>query len=241
MPLLAIVWALVLAAGSASAQVGEPPRVILFVVDGAGVAHWSAGYLAADSMGRPLAVASLPVVGLLDSRNVYRLMPESASSATALATGVRAYYDAVGVGLDSLPRETVLEAAEAAGRSTGVITTTTLVDATPAAFLAHVPSRRGSVNQSSIADFSSWSGTRAPTSIWPSAIGRVSSKAGALVKLRMAKLSSHFMGQGRRCPPASYSTRSLRENMEGGASPSPEILPLRQEVQGQDDRRGLSC
>jgi len=152
MPLPAIVGALVLAWACAAAPVREPPRVILFVADGAGVAHWSAGYLAADSMGRTLAVAEFPVVGLLDSRNVSRLKPESASSATALATGVRTYYEAVGVGPDSLPRETVLEAAEAAGRSTGVITTTNLVDATPAAFLAHVPSRRGSVNQSSIAE-----------------------------------------------------------------------------------------
>jgi len=34
-----------------------------------------------------------------------------------------------------------------------------------------------------------------------------------LVKLRMEKLSSHFMGHGSRSPSCSYSTKILRENM----------------------------
>ena len=116
-------------------------RVILFVADGAGVTAWSAGYLAAGAAGRALAVAGLPVTGLVASRNTSRRAPESASSASALATGVATYYRAVSVGPDSLPRTTVLEAAEAAGLATGVVTTTTLVDATPAAFLAHARHR----------------------------------------------------------------------------------------------------
>ena len=66
MPLPAILGALVLAWGCAAAPAREPPRVILFVADGAGVTQWSAGYLAADSMGRKLAVAEFPVMGLLD-------------------------------------------------------------------------------------------------------------------------------------------------------------------------------
>ena len=122
---------------------GEAPRrVILFVADGAGVAHWSAGYRAALMAGDSLAVAAFPVVGLMDPGNLTQPKPESASSATALATGVRTYYEAVGVGPDSLPRRNVVEAAEAAGRATGVITTTILVDATPGAFLAHAKGRR---------------------------------------------------------------------------------------------------
>jgi alkaline phosphatase len=120
----------------------DPPRrVIFFIADGAGAAHWSAGYLSARAQGRSLAVAELPVAGLIDPGNVTRPMPESASAATAFATGVRSYYLAVGVGPDSLPRETVLEAAENRGMATGVITTTFLVDATPAAFLAHATTR----------------------------------------------------------------------------------------------------
>jgi alkaline phosphatase len=114
-----------------------PRRVVLFVADGAGVAHWSAAFYAADS----LALQAFPIVGLVDPRNTSRPLPESASSATAFATGVETYYSAIGVGPDSQPRLTVLEAAEARGLATGLVTTTLLTDATPAAFAAHVPDR----------------------------------------------------------------------------------------------------
>ena len=115
----------------------EPRRVVLFVADGAGVAYWSAALYAADS----LALQGFPVLGLIDPRNISRPIPESASSATALATGVSSFYRSIGVGPDSLPRTTVLEAAEEAGLATGLVTTTLLTDATPAAFAAHVPNR----------------------------------------------------------------------------------------------------
>jgi alkaline phosphatase len=45
------------------------------------------------------------------------------------------------VGPDSQPRTTVLEVAEEAGLATGLVTTTLLTDATPAAFAAHVSDR----------------------------------------------------------------------------------------------------
>ncbi|HUF90301.1 MAG TPA: alkaline phosphatase [Gemmatimonadota bacterium] len=132
-----------LASADASAQGtgpganGAPLRIVLFIADGAGVAHWSAALYAADS----LAIERLPVVGLVDPRNTSRPIPESASTATALATGVKTYYRAVGVGPDSLPRTTVLEVAEEAGLATGLVTTALITDATTAAFAAHVTHR----------------------------------------------------------------------------------------------------
>lgn len=120
----------------------EPPtRIILLIGDGAGLAHWSGGYLDAVAEGEPLAVASFPVVGLVDPGNLTNPKPESASAATAFATGVRSYFGAIGMGPDTLPRRSVLEAAESAGLATGVLTTTLIVDATPAAFLAHARTR----------------------------------------------------------------------------------------------------
>src|SRR5450432_3889262 len=76
--------------------------------------------------------------------------------------------------------------------------------------LVKYPLRR---NQSSIESCSCPRGTFVPISISPSATGSVSSKALALVKLRMEKLSSHFSGQGSIWPPSSYSTRILRANI----------------------------
>ena len=129
--------ALAAVVGAGSSQ-ESPPRVVLFVADGAGVAYWSAALLAGDS----LSIEAFPVLGYLDPRSLAGPIPESASAATAIATGVQSYPRSVGVGPDSLPRITVLEAAESAGLATGLVTTTHLTDATPAAFAAHVPERR---------------------------------------------------------------------------------------------------
>jgi alkaline phosphatase len=123
--------------GVAAAQ-APPTRVILFVADGAGAGHWG---LAASVMDH-LAVADFPVAGLVDTRGADHVVTESAAGATALATGVRTFYGGLSVGPDSLPRETVLEAARARGLATGIVTTTSWLDATPAAFVAHSPSRR---------------------------------------------------------------------------------------------------
>lgn len=112
-------------------------RTILFVADGAGVAHWSAAWLRGDS----LAVAAFPAIGLVDPGNATGAHVESASSATAFAIGERTIYGAVGVGADLESRPTVLEVAEDRGLATGLVTTTHLLDATPAAFSAHVSSR----------------------------------------------------------------------------------------------------
>ncbi len=116
---------------------GPPTRVILFVGDGTGVGHWSVARIARDS----LAVDGFAVSGLVDTRGSDHLVTGSAPAATALATGVRSRMGAIGVGPDSARRTTVLEYARERGLSTGLVSTTRLTDATPAAFATHWPSR----------------------------------------------------------------------------------------------------
>jgi len=113
------------------------PRVILFVGDGAGVGAWTAAFYEA---GR-LAVQRLPVAGLVDTRNVAERVTDSAAGATVLASGVRTFNGAIGVGPDSLPVRTVLEEAESRGMATGLVATSSITHATPAAFAAHTVSR----------------------------------------------------------------------------------------------------
>lgn len=144
--ILAIVFVVALATAACAhepvreerAETGDRPSgIVLVVADGAGTAYWSAAWLFSDS----LAVSGFPVVGFLGPGNASSLDPESASSATAIAIGERTFQQAVGVGVDSLSRTTVLEAAKRAGWATGLVTTTSLTDATPAAFATHVPDR----------------------------------------------------------------------------------------------------
>ncbi len=113
-----------------------PTRVILFIGDGVGVAYWTAALFAADA----LSVQQLPVVGLVDTRST-SYITDSAAGATAYATGVRTYNGAIGVGPDSLPRKTVLEIARERGLATGLVATSSITHATPAAFAAHVANR----------------------------------------------------------------------------------------------------
>jgi alkaline phosphatase len=81
----------------------------------------------------------------MDTRGANHVVTESAAGATALATGVRTFYGGLSVGPDSQPRPSVLEVARDAGLATGIVTTTSWLDATPAAFVAHSPMRRAPV------------------------------------------------------------------------------------------------
>ena len=119
----------------------RPGAVILLIADGAGVGHWTL----ASAASQELAVQRMPVGGLIDTQGSDHEVTGSGPSATALATGVRSFMGALGVGPDGLPRETVLEAAHARGWATGLVTTASIVDATPAAFAAHVSSRSQTV------------------------------------------------------------------------------------------------
>lgn len=114
-----------------------PNSVILLIADGAGVSHWTLAGYASDE----LAIERMPVAGLVDTRGADHEVTGSAPGASALATGVRTYMGAISVDLNNMPQETVLEVAHRQGWATGLITTTWLTDATPAAFAAHVPSR----------------------------------------------------------------------------------------------------
>jgi alkaline phosphatase len=114
-----------------------PRRVIVYVGDGVGTGHWTIARWQQEH----LAVDDFPTVGLIDTRNAQGLVTESAAAATAFAVGERTFAGALGLGPDSLPRPTALERARERGLATGLITTTSLTDATPAAFCAHYPSR----------------------------------------------------------------------------------------------------
>lgn len=128
-------------------------NIILMVADGAGVAYWSAARIRQTH----LAFATMPVVGLVDTRSASTRITDSAAGATAYATGQRVYNrslsvrcasqeqrDAAQQAVDASacePLETVFEAARKRGMATGLVTTTSVIDATPAAFVAHVPDR----------------------------------------------------------------------------------------------------
>lgn len=117
-----------------------PKNVIVLIGDGLGMNPVTAAYYANGG----LFMLDAPVHGISSTHSVDAVVNDSAASATAIAAGLRSRRGAVGMvagdgGLVSAP--SLLEGAEASGRKTGLVTTTQLTHATPAAFYAHVETR----------------------------------------------------------------------------------------------------
>ncbi len=115
-----------------------PKNIILMIGDGMGISQISAGLYQNDNQ---LNLERFPIVGLHKPYSSDNLIPDSASGATAFSTGRKTYNGGVGVDEDGNPIGTILEEAEEEGLSTGLVTTSTIVHATPAAFIAHVAQR----------------------------------------------------------------------------------------------------
>ncbi|MFC2076044.1 alkaline phosphatase [candidate division KSB1 bacterium] len=125
-----------------SALYAQAENVILLVGDGMGPAHVSAGRYELLGPEGYLSMEGLPVTGLVKTHSADHLITDSAASSTAMATGHKTNNGMIAVLPDGTPVATLMEAAMAAGKSAGVVTTTSVSHATPAAFLAH-QRRRG--------------------------------------------------------------------------------------------------
>jgi alkaline phosphatase len=135
-------------------QPPKPKNIILFIGDGMGPAYMKAYRLFKDDPDTVEVENSLfdgMFVGLLrtDPIGAYGSVTESAASATAMATGVKTYKGAISVDVNDRPLLTVLEVAKQQGLSTGLIATSSISHATPAAFASHQKSRK---NENTIVD-----------------------------------------------------------------------------------------
>ncbi len=144
---LSVFVVVLLTACGASAQqeaapAARPHNVILFISDGCGPASFTLArtYLTDVLGGEGLAVDGVQV-GAVRTRSADSRVTDSAAGATAFACGIKTNNGALAVDPDGKPHTTVLEAAEARGMATGLVVTSTITHATPAAFAAHVPSR----------------------------------------------------------------------------------------------------
>lgn len=114
-------------------------NLILLIGDGMGITQISAALYANKNQ---LSLEEFPVIGLHKPHSASNLITDSAAGATAFACGTKTYNGAIGVNTDTLPVRTILEEAEEADYCTGLIATSTIVHATPAAFIAHEKQRR---------------------------------------------------------------------------------------------------
>lgn len=146
MRLSALLALLAIAASAPSAQTDRAPdagdldrprNVVLMIADGFGPASATLGLAA---KGEPLAFDSV-LVGSVETSATDSRVTDSAAGATAYACGLKTYNGAIAVDTLRQPCRTLLEAAEARGMATGLVATSRITHATPAAFAAHVESR----------------------------------------------------------------------------------------------------
>lgn len=123
---------------TAQAEESVPKNIILFIGDGMGVSHVTAGKIAKGT----LEMERCPVTGFMTTWSANALTTDSAAGATALSAGVKTGNGALGVSPDGIPLKNVIEYAEEKGKSTGVAVTCSLTHATPAGFIVHVSSRK---------------------------------------------------------------------------------------------------
>lgn len=134
---LAAVFWLCAPVGSDAAPIRN---VILCIGDGMGPEQVKAAHCYA---GTNLVFETFPYQSRLTTVNVDGDVTDSAAAATALATGFKVYNGVISMAYpgDGSELETLLEHFSKLDKSTGLVTTSYLTDATPAGFGAHEPSR----------------------------------------------------------------------------------------------------
>lgn len=136
---------------------GRARNIVLFIGDGMGITTVTASRILAGQLrGDPgeenkLSFEELPYTALVKTYNTNQQTPDSAGCMTAIVTGVKTKAGMLSLDQQAIPGNyesakghelpTLLELAERSGRATGVVTTTRVTHATPAACYAHTPER----------------------------------------------------------------------------------------------------
>jgi len=116
-----------------------PKNIIFLIGDGMGLTQVSGAMAISDE---PLALARAQIIGLMNTTAANAYVTDSAAAGTALAAGIKTDNGVIGqtpVG-DEVP--SLFDYAVEAGKSTGVVVTSAITHATPAAFTGHNKTRK---------------------------------------------------------------------------------------------------
>ncbi|HOO83968.1 MAG TPA: alkaline phosphatase [Prolixibacteraceae bacterium] len=116
----------------------KPKNVIVFIGDGMGVSHVFASLTANKGQ---LYLKNFKHIGFQTTASATNYITDSAAAGTALSTGTKTYDAAIGVNTDTIALENIRVKLEEKGLATGVVSTSAITHATPAAFVAHQPYR----------------------------------------------------------------------------------------------------
>lgn len=114
-------------------------NIILLIGDGMGLSQISSGLFTNDNQ---LYLEYFKNIGLHKPYSGSKLITDSAAAATSFACGIKTYNGAIGVNSQKKPVDSILEESERVGKATGLVSTSTIVHATPASFIAHQEKRK---------------------------------------------------------------------------------------------------
>jgi len=129
--------------GCAGVLQAKPKNVIFLIGDGMGPEQVKAAGIYAYGAPGTLSFELFPYQARLTTYAANSSITDSAAAATAMATGIKVNNDVISMAYpgNGSALETLLEYYKSLGKSTGLVTTTYVEHATPAAFGAHEPSR----------------------------------------------------------------------------------------------------
>ena len=130
-----------------AAQSQTPKYIFIFLADGAGITHMEMARMYSrvvhnEGLNIPDKIMKQGSIGLITTHAADSLTTDSAAAATAMASGCKAKIGALGICDDGTIPKTVMEIAKEKGMRIGLVTNSTIYDASPAAFAGHVSNRK---------------------------------------------------------------------------------------------------
>ena len=129
-------------------QEARAKNVVLFLADAGGIPTLHAASVQTYGAPQKLYVHTMPNIALSETSSASRWVTDSAAGMTAIVTGQKTHNGVLAQSaaaergeVDGVPLKTILEYAEERGLSTGVISNSSVLSATPAATYAHVNDR----------------------------------------------------------------------------------------------------
>ncbi|MEL7123420.1 MAG: alkaline phosphatase, partial [Bacteroidota bacterium] len=115
----------------------RPKNVIILIGNGMGLSDITGGLY---TNGKSLNLESCEIVGFIKQNSSNNLIPDAASSTTAIVTGEKVKNGWLGLDSKGHPIQNIFEMAKEKKMSTGIITNGSIFGQAPAAFVAHTKS-----------------------------------------------------------------------------------------------------
>ncbi len=128
---------------AAETEEGTPKNVIVMIGDGMGMGQMEIARLFEHGKEGELFMETLPHVALSRTYSADNIVTDSAAAGTAVANGDKTNNGMLGVDPDGEELTSIIDIFQEQGKTVGIVSTNTVTDATPAAFVSKVPTRAG--------------------------------------------------------------------------------------------------